>query len=296
MVPPGSTERPEVVDSFDCGEFSLPLDRPHVVGVLNLTPDSFSDGGRYDDPARAVEHAWRMAEEGASIVELGGESTRPGARPVPPAEESRRVLPVLERLAGFPRPLAVDTSDPVLMREAAARGVRLVNDVRALRRPGALETAASLGLAVVLMHMRGEPSTMQDDPRYDDVVEDVHAFLAARRDAARAAGIGPRSILLDPGFGFGKTLEHNLALLRALGRFRDLGCPLLAGLSRKSFVGILGGGRPVARRLPASLAAAILAYENGALFLRAHDVAATRDALAFAHAVRAQAAPPEQAA
>lgn len=280
-----------VAEFFDCGGVLLPLDRPHVVGILNLTPDSFFDGGRHSDPARAAERAWRMVEEGASLVELGGESTRPGARPVPPDEERRRVLPVLERIRDLPVPLAVDTSDPALMREAAARGVRLVNDVRALSRPGALEAVRASGLAVCLMHMRGEPPTMQDDPRYADVVEDVHAFLAGRRDAALTAGIGARSILLDPGFGFGKTLAHNCALLRALGRFRDLGCPLLVGLSRKSFVGALAGEpRPVSERLAGSLAAAVLAYGNGATFLRVHDVAATRDALALVHAVRSGAA------
>jgi dihydropteroate synthase len=286
-APPVSTERPAVAEVFDCGGVLLPLDRPHVVGILNLTPDSFSDGGHFADPARAVERAWAMVEEGASIVELGGESTRPGAPPVSPEDEARRVLPVLERLEGFPRPLALDTSEPALMRAGAERGVRLVNDVRALRRPGALETVASLGLAVCLMHMRGEPATMQVAPSYDDVVEDVRGFLAARRDACLGAGMRPNTILLDPGFGFGKTLGHNRALLRSLGRFRDLGCPLLVGLSRKSFVGALGGGRAVGERLAASLAAAVLAYENGAMFLRVHDVRATRDALDFAHAIRA---------
>ncbi len=257
-----------------------------MVGILNLTPDSFFDGGRHHGPEHAAERARRMVEEGASVIELGGESTRPGAVPVSPEEERRRVLPVLERLEGLPVPIAIDTSDPVLMRAAAERGARLVNDVRALLRPGALEAASASGLAVCLMHMRGEPPTMQEDPRYGDVVAEVHAFLAARRDACLASGIGPRSILLDPGFGFGKTLAHNVALLRALGRFRDLGCPLLVGLSRKSFVGTLGGGRSPGERLPASLAAAVLAYASGATFLRVHDVAATRDALAFAHAVR----------
>ena len=168
-----------VAEFFDCGGVLLPLDRPHVVGILNLTPDSFFDGGRHTDPARAAERAWRMVEEGASLVELGGESTRPGAHPVPLDEERRRVLPVLERIRDLPVPLAVDTSDPALMREAAACGVRLVNDVRALSRPGALEAVRASGLAVCLMHMRGEPPTMQDDPRYADVVEDVHGFWPA---------------------------------------------------------------------------------------------------------------------
>ncbi len=256
------------------------------MGVLNVTPDSFSDGGRYLDLTRAVEHAGRMVEEGAAIVDVGGESTRPGASRVSAAEEIDRVLPVLERLAtSVPAILSVDTSKPEVMRAAAAAGAGLINDVRALGAPGALEAAAASSCAVCLMHMRGEPATMQRDPTYADVVSEVKAFLVSRVQACREAGIGENRLAIDPGFGFGKTLAHNLELLRRLPELAATGLPVLVGLSRKSSVGALTG-RPPGERLAGSVAFAALAVFRGARIVRAHDVAATVDAVKIAHAVR----------
>lgn len=270
-----------------CGPYRLSLERPLVMGIVNVTPDSFSDGGRHFDPAQAVAHARRLVGEGADVLDIGGESSRPGAQSVPAGEELRRVLPVLEALAGDGIPLAVDTVKPEVMRRAVAAGASLINDIAALQAPGALEAAAESGAAVCLMHMQGEPRTMQADPRYGDVVMEVHDFLARRVAAARAAGIAAERILVDPGFGFGKRLEHNLALLRHLGRFNDLGAGVLAGLSRKSMLGELTG-RKVSQRETASVAAALLAAQNGARILRVHGVAATRDALAVWRAVARQ--------
>ncbi|MDE2338845.1 MAG: dihydropteroate synthase [Gammaproteobacteria bacterium] len=255
------------------------------MGVVNLTPDSFSDGGRYLEPAQALERALTLDAEGAAILDLGGESTRPGAAPVTEQEEIRRVLPVLERLRPRTRAiLSIDTSKPEVMRAAAAAGVDLINDVYALRAPGALEAAAASGCAVCLMHMQGEPRTMQHAPHYDDVVGEVRAFLAERVSACRAAGIADARIVLDPGFGFGKTLEHNLTLLRRLEALRIEGLPLLAGLSRKSMIGALTG-KPSEARVHGSVAAALIAAQNGARILRVHDVAATVDALKVLTAV-----------
>jgi dihydropteroate synthase len=268
-----------------CGERTLALDSPVVMGVLNLTPDSFSDGGRYLDPDRALARALEIEAEGGALIDLGGESTRPGAAPVSVAEELRRVLPLLERLR--PRTsavLSVDTSKPEVIRAAAAAGADLINDVYALRAPGALEAAAESGCAVCLMHMQGEPRTMQHAPRYEDVVREVRAFLSERVMACRAAGIPDERIVLDPGFGFGKTLEHNLTLLRHLRGVRVEGLPLLAGLSRKSMIGALTG-KPSEERVHGSVAAALIAAQNGADILRVHDVAATVDALRVLHAV-----------
>jgi dihydropteroate synthase len=267
-----------------CGRFSLDLSRPLVMGVVNVTPDSFSDGGLYIDPPQAVEHARRLIGEGADILDIGGESTRPGAAPVSLEEERRRVLPVLEALAAGSVPVSVDTRKPALMREAIAAGAAMVNDVTALSAPGALEAVAKTPAAVCLMHMQGEPGTMQANPSYRDVVGEVRDYLAGRVAAAAAAGIARERIVVDPGFGFGKTLEHNLALLRSLGEFRPLGGALLAGVSRKAMLGKLTGREPQ-ERVHASVAAALVAVQNGAHIVRVHDVAATRDALAVWNAV-----------
>ena len=268
-----------MVSQLLCGKFRLTLDRPLIMGVVNVTPDSFSDGGRFDDAVRAADHARCLIEEGADILDIGGESSRPGAQPVSEDEELRRVMPVIEALAGCGVPLSVDTVKPGVMRRAVMAGAALINDIAALRAPGALEVAAETDAAVVLMHMQGEPRTMQQTPRYADVVADVKEFLARRVAAAQSCGIPRERIVVDPGFGFGKLLEHNLALLRHLDRLGELGCPVLAGLSRKSMLGDITG-KPVGERLAASLAAVLAAAAKGARILRVHDVAATRDALA----------------
>ncbi|UCF76946.1 MAG: dihydropteroate synthase [Betaproteobacteria bacterium] len=267
-----------------CGRFTLSLERPLIMGVVNVTPDSFSDGGLFADSAQATAHARRLIDEGADILDIGGESTRPGSAPVPVAEERRRVLPVLESLSDCGVPVAVDTRKPQLMREALAAGASMINDTNALGAAGALEAVAASDAAVCLMHMRGDPRTMQDAPAYDDVVREVRDFLRGRVAAAENAGIARARIVVDPGFGFGKTLEHNLALLRGLSVFAGLGGALLAGLSRKSMLGRLTG-RDVGDRLHASVAAALAAVQNGAHIVRVHDVAATRDALAVWNAV-----------
>ncbi len=223
---------------LDCAGRALVLDRARVVGILNITPDSFSDGGLYADTDTAVEHALRMVEEGADMIDVGGESTRPGAADVGIDEEIARVVPVIERLAASTTvPIAIDTSKPEVMRAAVAAGAGMINDVYALRRDGALDAAASLGVPVCLMHMLGEPRDMQDDPRYDDVVGEVHRFLADRVFACELSGIERKKVLVDPGFGFGKTLDHNLALLAAMERFAGLGAGAYVGLSRKAMIG-----------------------------------------------------------
>jgi dihydropteroate synthase len=268
-----------------CAGRVLELDRPVVMGVLNATPDSFSDGGRFLDPDTALAQAERMVAEGAAIIDIGGESTRPGATAVESEEELRRVLPLVERVAArLPILLSVDSSNPQLMRRASAAGAHMVNDVRALRSPGALEALASSELGVCLMHMRGEPATMQVDPHYDDVVEDVKTFLAERVQTCIAAGIARERLCIDPGFGFGKLLAHNLQLLRGLRQFEGLGLPLAVGLSRKSMVAALGGRAH--ERLAGSLALATIAVLHGAHIVRAHDVAPTVDAVRIASAVR----------
>lgn len=269
-----------------CGHHRLDLSAPVVMGVLNVTPDSFSDGGRFSDLAAALGQARKMAGEGAAIIDVGGQSTRPGATPVGIEEELARVVPVIEALcAELDLPVSVDTSKPGVMRAALAAGATMVNDVTALRAPGALDAVAGSGAAVCLMHMQGEPRTMQAAPRYDDVVAEVRGFLERRVAAAEAAGIARNRLVVDPGFGFGKTLEHNLLLLGGLGRVAPAGLPLLAGLSRKSMIGQLTG-RPPDGRLPASVALAALAAEHGAAIVRAHDVAATLDAVKVAAALR----------
>jgi dihydropteroate synthase len=257
------------------------------MGIVNITPDSFSDGGRYHDPARAVAHARQLIEEGADILDIGGESSRPGALSVPVEEELRRVLPVIEALADAGVPLSIDTAKAEVMRQAVAAGASIINDIAALQAPGALAAVAESNAAVCLMHMQGEPRTMQAAPRYGDVVAEVHDFLAQRTSDALAAGIAGERIIVDPGFGFGKRLEHNLALLRQLHRFGDLGACVLAGLSRKSMLGEITG-RKVSQRDTASVVAALLAARNGARILRVHDVAATKDALAIWAAVEKQ--------
>ncbi|HEY0660965.1 MAG TPA: dihydropteroate synthase [Lysobacter sp.] len=278
--------------SLDCNGRTLVLDRARVMGIVNVTPDSFSDGGEHASPEAAVAHGLRLAEEGADILDVGGESTRPGAAEVGVEEELRRVIPVIERLARETTlPISIDTSKPDVMRAAVEAGAGMVNDVYALRREGALDAAAALGVPVVLMHMQGEPRSMQAAPQYDDVVADVHRFLAERIFAAEMAGIAKKKIVVDPGFGFGKTLEHNLALLAQLERFTELGVPLLAGLSRKKTIGELTGRDDPHERVYGSVAAHLLAAQRGAKILRVHDVAATVDALKVWSAVAAQPMP-----
>lgn len=269
-----------------CSDHTLDLTTAVVMGVLNVTPDSFSDGGAFVDPGRAVAHAHRMVEEGAAIVDVGGESTRPGAGSVSVAEEIARIEPVVRRLAAeLDVPVSIDTSKPGVMRAAVEAGAGFINDVTALRAPGALECAADCGVPVCLMHMQGEPGTMQVSPRYDDVVEDIADFLATRVAACEAAGIPRERLVVDPGFGFGKTLTHNLLLLQGLPCLKRLGLPLLVGISRKSMIRSLVV-RPADTVLAGSLAAATLAVWQGANIVRAHDVAETVDVLKIGAAVR----------
>ena len=278
----------DVVPQLDCAGRVLRLDVPRVLGIVNVTPDSFSDGGEHATAEAAVAHGLRLAGEGADALDIGGESTRPGADDVSLEEELRRVIPVVERLAKETAlPISIDTSKPEVMRAAVEAGAGMINDVYALRRDGALEAAASLGVPVVLMHMLGEPRSMQDAPAYDDVVAEVHRFLAERIFAAEMAGIDKKRIVVDPGFGFGKTLEHNLALLAQLERFTELGVPLMAGLSRKKGVGTLTGREAPHDRVHGSVAAAMIAVQRGARLVRVHDVAATVDALKVWNAVAA---------
>jgi dihydropteroate synthase len=281
----------DLVPQLDCAGRVLRLDVPRVMGIVNVTPDSFSDGGAHETTEAAVAHGLALAAEGADLLDVGGESTRPGAGEVPVEEEMRRVIPVIERLARETSlPISVDTSKPEVMRAAVAAGAGLINDVYALRREGALDAAAAARVPVVLMHMQGEPRSMQDAPAYDDLVGEVHRFLAERIFACEMAGIPKKSIVLDPGYGFGKTTAHNLLLLRQQSRLLDLGLPLLAGLSRKRSLGEITG-RATGERVFASVAAAVLAAEQGARILRVHDVAATVDALKVWAAYTAQPAP-----
>ena len=262
-----------------CGRVVFDLARPRIMGVLNVTPNSFSDGGRYFNAARALEHARRMMDDGADLIDIGGESTRPGAVPVDEAEELRRVIPLVAALAGQGVPVSVDTRKPAVMRAALDAGAAMINDVCGLTAPGAIEAVAAADAGVCLMHMQGDPRTMQAAPAYGDVVSEVREFLLARAAACEAAGVARERIVLDPGFGFGKTLQHNLALLAGLPALVAAGYPVLAGLSRKSSLGELTG-RPVDERLAASIAAALAAVARGARLLRVHDVRETRDALA----------------
>ena len=281
---------------LDCAGHALDLSRPRIMGVLNTTPDSFSDGGLFYrdgrlDPDLVLAAARQMVEDGAAVLDVGGESTRPGAAPVSTEEEMARVLPVVEAVASeLDVIISLDSSTPALMREGAALGAGLINDVRALSRAGALEAAAQTGLPVCLMHMQGDPGNMQDTPAYDNVVHEVTAFLRQRVLACEAAGIRRDRLVLDPGFGFGKTVGHNLQLLQGLLHLVDEGMPVLVGLSRKSMIGKLIG-REVAERLPASLALAVMAAERGASIIRTHDVRATADALAMWIALKEQEEP-----
>ncbi len=270
------------------GKFSLALDRPLIMGVVNVTPDSFSDGGDFFDAARAIAHARQLVAEGADILDIGGESSRPGAAPLPAEEELRRVLPVLAACVPLGKPVSVDTYKPEVMRAAAAAGAAMLNDIWAFQREDALRAAlgeALGGVALCVMHMQRDPATMQDDPHYTDVVAEVKQFLAQRIAAFTQAGLPPDQIVIDPGFGFGKTVEHNLGLLRHLDQFTALGAPVLAGLSRKSTIGRITGREDPRERVHGSVAAALIAAQNGATILRVHDVAATRDALAVWQAV-----------
>lgn len=262
-----------------CGRYRLSLQRPLVMGIVNLTPDSFSGDGLVDSVEHAIEHARSQREAGADILDIGAESSRPGAVPTPEAEELRRLLPVLEEITTWGLPISVDTYKPVVMRAALAAGAAMINDITGMSQAAALAAVADSDCAVCLMHMRGEPGTMQQAPEYGDVVGEVRAFLAAAVQRCRRSGIGDERLVLDPGFGFGKSLEHNVALFRALPATAIDELPLLVGVSRKSMLGAITG-RPVGERLPASVVAAVLAAARGAKILRVHDVAATRDGLA----------------
>ena len=278
--------------TLDCNGRLLKLDRPQVMGIVNVTPDSFSDGGGHDTCEAAVAHGLRLAREGADLLDIGGESTRPGADAVAVEEELRRVIPVIERLARETSlPISIDTSKPEVMRAAVAAGAGMINDVFALRRDGALDAAAALGVPVVLMHMLGQPRSMQVAPQYEDVVGEVHRFLAERIFAAEMAGIHKRQLIVDPGFGFGKTLTHNLALLAQLERFSELGVVVLAGLSRKKSIGDLTGREDPRERVHGSVAAHLIAAQRGASLLRVPDVAAMVDAVKVWNAVAAVVVP-----
>ena len=267
---------------WTAGRFDLDLTRPRVMGIVNITPDSFSDGGLYLRPRPALDHCRELVDEGADLLDLGAESTRPGAAPVSAQEEWRRLLPVLAGAVLLGVPVSVDTSKPEVMQLALEHGADIVNDVRALRAPGAIEVVSTHPrCGVCLMHMRGEPATMQADPRYDDVVAEVRGFLAQRVSAAGEAGIGPERIVVDPGFGFGKTVDHNLELLRSLPRLQGLGAGVMSGWSRKSSLAKITGREPddPAERVAASVAAALASVQRGARIVRVHDVAATVDAV-----------------
>ncbi len=271
-----------------CGKFRLALDRPLIMGIVNLTPDSFSGDGIVASTQQAIAYARQQIAAGADLLDLGAESSRPGIMPTPLDEELRRLLPVLEALADCAVPISVDTYKPEVMRAALAHGASMINDIYALRQPGALEAVAGSNCAVCLMHMRGEPQNMQQMPEYGDVVAEVRDFLREQVETAKSAGIVHERLLLDPGFGFGKSLEHNLALLAHLEETTCDGLPILAGMSRKTMLGHITG-RPVGERMPASIAAHLLAAQKGARILRVHDVAAMRDALSVWQAVAAQA-------
>ena len=276
----------DTTPTLDCSGRALKLDRPRICGILNPTDDSFSGDGLRGDVEAAVAQGVAMVDHGADMLDVGAESTRPGAKPVSIDDEIARVVPVIAALAErVDVPISIDTSKPEVMRAAVAAGAGFINDVYALRREGALDAAAELKVPVCLMHMQGEPRTMQDAPHYDDVVGEVHRFLAERVFACEMAGIDKRRVLVDPGFGFGKALEHNLALLRGLERFRDLGAGVFIGVSRKAMIGTLTGRNGGADRAAGSAAAALVAVQRGAMIVRVHDVAATRDALAVWQAV-----------
>lgn len=287
----------DISPQLDCAGRVLRLDRARVMGIVNVTPDSFSDGGQHDSAEAAVAHGLKLVEEGADLLDIGGESTRPGSAPVPLDEELRRVLPVIEQLAARTTvPISIDTFKPEVMRAAVAAGAGMINDIHALRQPGALDAAADAGVPVVLMHMQGEPGSMQADPQYDDVVAEVHRFLVQRLFAAEMAGIAKKNLVVDLGFGFGKRVDHNMTLLARSERFLELGVPMLAGLSRKRTLGELTGRQLPAERVAASVAAHLVAVQRGALIVRVHDVAATVDALKVWAAVEAVPSPRKDAA
>jgi dihydropteroate synthase len=270
-----------------CGHYTLNLQRPLVMGIVNVTPDSFSDGGKFFSRDSAIEHGLRLIEEGADMLDIGGESTRPGSLSVDLGEELQRVIPVIEALRNKKIPLSIDTQKTAVMDAAIHAGASIINDVNALRAEGALQVAAKTGAGICMMHMLGTPQTMQNNIEYVDVLSEVKNYLLARAQAAEQAGIAKNRIVIDPGFGFGKRTIHNLALLRGLQKIADLGYPVLAGLSRKSIFGELTG-KLTAERVSASIAAALLAAQNGASIRRVHDVAATKDALTVLHAVQTQ--------
>lgn len=269
---------------LSCGQFQFDLSRPLVMGIVNVTPDSFSDGGLYGCRDAAIAHAHELIAQGADILDIGGESTRPGASPVGLQEELDRVLPVIEGLSTVPVPISIDTFKPEVMKHAIAAGVAMVNDINALQDAAAMKVVANSDAAVCLMHKQGNPQNMQLQPDYENVLVEVGGFLHDRIAAAEAVGIAPCRIVIDPGFGFGKSLGHNLALLRELRGLTGLGVPVLAGLSRKSMLGALTG-QDVGQRMPASVAAALIAVQRGASIVRVHDVRATVDALKIWHAV-----------
>ncbi len=266
-------------DVFRCGRFALALHRPLIMGVVNVTPDSFSDGGDFLDPRRALAHAQRLVAEGADILDIGGESSRPGSAPVPLEEERRRVLPVLKEAVGLGVPVSVDTTKPELMREVVDTGAAMINDISALGSPGAIDVIARSDAGICLMHMQGNPAEMQRAPNYEDVVAEVSGFLCARARCLLDRGVSAQRILIDPGFGFGKTDAHNLELLDGLPLIASQGFAVLAGLSRKSQLGRITGRERAKSRLGASIAAALAAVRNGVSIVRVHDVAETRDAL-----------------
>lgn len=264
---------------ISCGLLELDLSRPHVMGILNVTPDSFSDGGKHNSKVAAIVHAQQMIADGASIIDIGGESTRPGASMVEVEEEIQRVVPVVEALAKENVIISIDTSQPRVIEAAVAAGAHIWNDVRALTRPGALEMAARLNIPVIIMHMRGEPTTMNQLDQYDNVIEDVIDELQQRVQAALSAGIRQEHIIIDPGFGFAKNVQQNLTLLNALWRFTDLGYPVLSGLSRKRFVGEVLQGASADQRMVGSVTGHLLSLQQGASIVRVHDVKATVDAV-----------------
>ena len=270
-----------------CGSFQFDLSRPLVMGIVNVTPDSFSDGGLHLQRDAALVHAQQLIAEGADMLDIGGESTRPGAQPVSVQEELNRVLPVIEGLRGASVPISIDSRKPEVIKAAIAAGAQMVNDINALQDAAAMKAVAASNVAVCLMHKQGDPQTMQAQPHYQNVIAEVSAFLRERIADAEAAGIQRNRIVIDPGFGFGKTLEHNLTLLRELNKLTELGVPVLAGLSRKSMLGGLTG-QDVAQRLPASVAAALIAVQRGASIVRVHDVRATVDALKILSAVNGE--------
>lgn len=273
-----------MANNFLCGRFEFDLERPLVMGIVNVTPDSFSDGGQHDDTDSAVAHARQLIEEGAQILDLGGESTRPGADPVSITDELDRLLPVIEALRDCGVPLSIDTFKPEVMRATLDAGADMINDIYGFRQPGAIEAVAQSRCGLCVMHMKGEPRTMQAvPPEYTDLIGEIGLFLGSRAQKLRAAWVDPRRIVLDPGFGFGKTADQNFQLLRRLSSLRSGGYPLLIGLSRKNMIG-QATGRPVGDRLPGSIAAALACVSRGASIVRVHDVAATVDALKVWHA------------